>query len=110
MALCPVGIGRWVEWVLSWPIWHPVAQLIFSIYLFHFVFIVIGAVLTFWTLDRDSIEVVKTYQVFLIFFWAVLLTMAFGTVMHIFVEKPFLTLREKVHKEAAAPAPSPATM
>lgn len=110
MALCPVGIGRWVEWVLSWSIWHPVAQLIFSIYLFHFVFILVGAVLTFWTTDRASIAEVHTYQIFLIFFWAVALTMVFGTLMHIFVEKPFLTLREKVHKEAPAPAPTPATM
>lgn len=110
MALCPVGIGRWVDWVLSWPIWHPVAQLIYPIYLFHFLFIVVGAVLTFWTVDRDSIEVVHTYQVFVVFFWTVTLTMAFGTVMHIFVEKPFLTLREKVHVDAPAPAPSPATM
>lgn len=110
MALCPVGIGRWVEWVLSWPIWHPVAQLIFSIYLFHFIFIVVAAALTFWTTDRHSIEVVHTYQVFLIFVWAVALTMAFATVLHIFIEKPFLTLREKVHVEAPAPAPTPSTM
>jgi peptidoglycan/LPS O-acetylase OafA/YrhL len=110
MALCPVGIGRWVEWVLSWPIWHPVAQLIYPIYLFHFVFIVVGALLTFWTTDRSSIDVIYTHQVFLMYFWAVALTMAFSTLVHIFVEKPFLTLREKVHVEAPAPAPSPATM
>jgi len=110
MALCPVGIGRWVDWVLSWPVWHPVAQLIYPIYLFHFLFIVVAAVLTFWTVDRHSIEVVHTYQVFLVFFWTVVLTMAFGTVMHIFIEKPFLTLREKIPTEAPAPAPSPATM
>jgi peptidoglycan/LPS O-acetylase OafA/YrhL len=48
--------------------------------------------------------------VFLIFFWTVVLTLAFGTVMHIFVEKPFLTMREKVPTKAPAPAPSPATM
>ena len=110
MALCPVGIGRWVNWVLSWPIWHPVAQLIFPIYLFHFIFIVLGAVLTFWTVDRHSIVEVHTYQVFLIFFWTVLLTMAFSTLVHIFIEKPFLTMRERIPTKAPAPAPSPATM
>ena len=110
MALCPVGIGRWVDWVLSWPIWHPVAQLIYPIYLFHFIFIVVAAVITFQTVDRSSIEVVQTYQVFLVYFWTVVLTMAFSTVMHIYIEKPFLTLREKVHVDAPAPAPSPATM
>jgi peptidoglycan/LPS O-acetylase OafA/YrhL len=110
MALCPVGIGRWVNWLMSWPIWHPVAQLIYPIYLFHFIFIVVAAVLTFWTVDRESIQVVHTYQVFLVFFWTVVLTMAFSTFAHIFIEKPFLVLREKVPTRAPAPAPSPATM
>ncbi|MEX1032753.1 MAG: acyltransferase [Cellvibrionaceae bacterium] len=93
LALCPVGLGRWVDWVLSWRIWHPVAQLIFPIYLFHFVFIVIAAVLTFWTVDRDAIVTVATYQVFLMFFITVVLTMAFSALVHVYLEKPFLTMR-----------------
>lgn len=93
-ALCPAGLGRAVNWVLSWKIWHPVAQLIFPIYLFHFPFIVIGALLTFWTVDRDSIAVVHVWQVFSIFFWAVLLTMAFSVLVHLYVEKPFLNMRK----------------
>lgn len=106
MALCPVGVGRWVTWVLSWPIWHPVAQLIFSIYLFHFIFIVVAAVIVFQTTDRESIEVVATWQVFLIYFWAMVLTMAFGTLMHIFIEKPFLTMREHKPVKTAESATS----
>jgi len=94
LALCPAGLGRAVDWVLSWKIWHPVAQLIFPIYLFHFPFIVIGAVLTFWTIDRDAITVVATWQVFAIFFWTVVLTMGFATVAHLFIEKPFINMRE----------------
>lgn len=95
LALCPAGLGRTVDWILSWKIWHPVAQLIFPIYLFHFPFIVIGAVLTFWTTDRDVITSVATWQVFVIFFWTVLLTMAFSTLTHLYVEKPFINMRER---------------
>ncbi|MGQ9427059.1 acyltransferase family protein [Gilvimarinus sp. F26214L] len=95
LALCPVGISRWVDWVLSWKIWHPVAQLIFPIYLFHFIFIVIGAVIALWTTDRESITAVTTYQVFLIFAITVVLTMAFSALVHVYVEKPFLTMRER---------------
>jgi peptidoglycan/LPS O-acetylase OafA/YrhL len=92
-ALCPAGLGRAVDWVLSWSIWHPFAQLIFPIYLFHFIFTVIAAVITFQTTDRDAITVVQTYQVFILFFWTVLLTTAFAAVTHIFIEKPFLNMR-----------------
>ncbi len=94
-ALCPAGLGRGVDWVLSWKIWHPVAQVIFPIYLFHFPFIVIGALLTFMTADREAITVVHTYQVFVLFFWTVLLTMGFAILTHLYIEKPFINMREK---------------
>jgi peptidoglycan/LPS O-acetylase OafA/YrhL len=95
MAMCPAGISRGLEWLLSWKVWHPVAQLIFPIYLFHFVFIVIAAMLTFYTTDRSVITQVHTYQVFLLYFWTVVLTMGFSTIVHAYIEKPFLTLRDK---------------
>ncbi len=94
MALCPVGPSRVIKWILSWPIWHPFAQLIFSIYLFHFVFIVFGAAIAFGTLDKDTITSATTFQVFAVYFWALLLTVIFSTFAHIFIEKPFLKLRE----------------
>jgi len=94
LAMCPVGISKAVSWFLSLRIWYPVAQLIFSIYLFHFIFILLGAICTFQTLDRHSIVHVETYQVFVIFFWTVLFTLAFSVFAHIYVEKPFLTLRK----------------
>lgn len=113
MALCPVGLGRWVDWVLSWPIWHPVAQLIFPIYLFHFPFIVIAAVITFWTTDRDTITAVATYQLFLMFAITVALTMAFSALVHVYLEKPFLTMRKPdgVRDASAVPntVPTPGT-
>ncbi len=94
MALCPVGPSRIVKWILSWPIWHPFAQLIFSIYLFHFVFIVFGAAIVFGTLDKDTITSATIFQVFGVYFWALVLTVIFSSFAHIYIEKPFLRLRE----------------
>lgn len=94
MALSGVGIARWVDWFLSWPIWHPFAQLIFPIYLFHFPFIVVAAVITFGTTDREAITVVETWQVFVIFFWTLVLTTLFSLFAHVFVEKPCINMRE----------------
>ena len=94
VALCPAGLGRGVDWILSWKIWHPFAQLIFPIYLFHFIFIVLAAVVTFGTVDREAVTTVATWQIFVIFFWSVLFTMIFATVVHLYIEKPFINMRE----------------
>ena len=93
MALCPVGPSRVVNWFLSWPIWHPFAQLIYPIYLFHFLFIVFGAAIDFETIHKEMIVDVTILQVFAVYFWALLLTTLFATILHIYIEKPFLKLR-----------------
>ncbi|GAB1263417.1 acyltransferase family protein [Aurantivibrio infirmus] len=94
LALCPVGLSKWVEWVLSWPIWHPVAQLIFPIYLFHMAFLLPAAIITFGTIDRESIEVVHEWQIYSLFFLTVFFTMGFAALVHVYIEKPFLNMRE----------------
>jgi len=93
MALCPVGPSRAVNWFLSWPIWHPFAQLIYPIYLLHFLFIVFGAAIAFGTIHKEMIVDVTIPQVFAVYFWALLLTTLFATILHIYIEKPFLKLR-----------------
>jgi peptidoglycan/LPS O-acetylase OafA/YrhL len=96
--LCPAGIGRFVEKFFALPIWHPFAQLIFPIYLFHFPLIVIGAVVTFGTIDVASIGLITPLQIFIIFFWSVVFTVIFSTAVHLFFEKPFIVMREKAWK------------
>jgi len=93
VALCPAGLGRVIKWFLSWPIWHPFAQLIYAIYLFHFLFIVIGAAIAFGTLDKETITSVTPLQVLAVYLWALFLTTLFAVFAHIFIEKPFLKLR-----------------
>ena len=93
VALCPAGLGRTVKWFLSWSIWHPFAQLIYAIYLFHFLFIVIGAAIAFGTLDKQTITSVTALQVLAVYLWALFLTTVFSVFAHIYIEKPFLKLR-----------------
>ena len=78
LALCPVGLSRAIKWFLSWPIWHPFAQLIYPMYLFHFLFIVFGAAIAFGTIHKEAIVDVTIPQVFAVYFWALLLTVFFA--------------------------------
>lgn len=95
MVMCPTGLSRIFEKFCALPIWHPFAQLIYPIYLFHFPFLVIAAVLVFQTTDKDSITQVSATQVFLTYTWAVLFTTVFSIFLHIYVEKPFNSMRLK---------------
>ncbi|MFV2031826.1 MAG: acyltransferase family protein [Gammaproteobacteria bacterium] len=94
MVLCPAGLSRIANWVMSWPIWHPFAQMIYPIYLFHFPFIVLGMVVSFGTIDEDSITSVSMPEVFSIYFFTLLFTIIFSSLVHIFIERPFLKFRE----------------
>lgn len=92
--LCPAGITKIVEKFFSLAIWHPFAQLIFPIYLFHFPMIVVAAVVTFGTTDASTLPVVNAWQIMVLFCWSMVFTMIFGTVAHLFLEKPFITMRD----------------
>ena len=94
LALCPAGLSRSVKWFLSWPIWHPFAQLIYPIYLFHFIFTVFGAAITYGTIDKSEVTSATVIQVFSIYGWTVLFTVIFASLTHIYIEKPFLKLRD----------------
>lgn len=93
LVLCPAGLSSLANWVFSWPIWHPVGELIYPIYLFHFPFIVLAAVVVFGTTDSDSITAVSIPSLFAIFFVTVAFTIIFSALVHVFIEKPFLRLR-----------------
>ncbi len=105
LALCPAGLSQGVKTLFSLPIWHPFAQLIFPIYLFHFPFIIVGAAVTFWSLDKNVLINVQPYQVFIIYFWAVLFTVLFSVILHLFLEKPFLAMRGKKAQQPSRKAP-----
>ena len=94
LVLCPAGLSRIVNWVFCWPVWHPFGELIYSIYLFHFPFIALGALITFGTTNRDSVTSVSVLQILSIYCWSVAFTVIFSALVHIYIEKPFLRMRE----------------
>jgi peptidoglycan/LPS O-acetylase OafA/YrhL len=85
--------GRWVNRFFSARIWYPFAQLIYPIYLFHFPFIVVAAVIVFRTTDRSTIHDVGMPEVFGIFAIALLLTFLFSILVHLFIERPAINIR-----------------
>lgn len=89
--------------ILSWPIWHPLAELVYPIYLFHFPFIILAAVTVFGTTHEHDVTSVSNWQFIGIIFFATLYTVLFSIVAHLFVEKPFLNIR---NAEAPSVIPS----
>src|SRR5690606_16624543 len=59
-GLFPAGLSHAVSRLLSLRLWHPFAELIYGLYLFHFIAIGIAGVLVFGTLDRTQITQADT--------------------------------------------------
>ena len=89
--------------MLSWPIWHPLAELVYPIYLFHFPFIILAAVTVFGTTNQHAIHAVSNLQFVGIVLFATLYTALFSIIAHLFIEKPFLNIR---NAEAPSVIPS----
>lgn len=80
------GVSRF----LSLRLWQPISRLSFPIYLFHFPFIAVAAVLTFGTTNVKEITEITITQGFLIFLLASALTFIFSIPLYIYVERPFV--------------------
>ncbi len=89
------ALGAWLNKFLSLKIWYPISQLIYPIYLFHFPFIVIAAVIVFQTTDRAAIIDVTVLHVIALFLVSMLLTIIFSIFAYLFIEKPLLNMRAK---------------
>ena len=92
-ALHGASIGRWINCFFSGRFWYPFAQLVYPIYLFHFPFIVIAAIIVFQTTDKSTIHNVGMLEVFLLFLVSMTLTVIFSIIAHLFVERPAINLR-----------------
>ncbi|MCZ6797938.1 MAG: acyltransferase [Gammaproteobacteria bacterium] len=82
-----------IKWFVSRKFWYPIAQLILPIYFFHFIFIVLSAVLLFQTTDEEMVPVVGEYYLFALFFLTVFFTFIFSVIFHVFIEQPFIKMR-----------------
>lgn len=92
-VLCPAGITNIIDKFFSLAMWHPVAQLVLPIYLFHFPLVIVAAVITFGTTDASTLPLVNVWQVWILFFISVFLTLIVSVLIHLFVEKPFVKFR-----------------
>ena len=77
---------------LSWRVWRPFAQTVFPIYLFHFPMIALAGVTVFMTTDIRRIGTISVHQVFLIWAVASVYSLAFASVLHIWIEAPLMRM------------------
>lgn len=92
MVLNPYGLSKLFERIFRAKFLYPFAQLIYPIYLFHFPFIVLGAVCVFMTTDRHAIVDVAVWQVFAVYAVAVFFTCVFSLLLHVYLEKPIIRM------------------
>lgn len=76
--------------VLAWRVWRPFSQVVFPVYLFHFPFVLIAAILTFQTTDASTIQAVSAAQLLCMFGIAASLSLCLGVVLHILIEQPMI--------------------
>ncbi len=92
------GIFKYLTHFFSWKFWRPISKLSFPIYLFHFPFIAVAAVLVFGTTNINEIISISFFQGALIFLLAFALTFLFSIPLYIYVERPFI---ERGRKKSA---------
>lgn len=72
----------------AWPVWHRVSANIYSIYLFHPIFLIPAAVIGYRTIDRDQIMPVNILEILITILAAAALSTLFGGVTTRYVELP----------------------
>jgi len=82
-----------IKWFVSRKFWFPITQLILPIYFFHFIFLVLSVAFIFGTTDESAVPVVSEYYIFAVFFLTVLFTFIFSVFFHVFIEQPFIKMR-----------------
>lgn len=79
-----------ISGLFSWRIWRPISKLSFPMYLFHFPFIAVAAVIVFGTTNINEVTSVSFLSGVLIFLLATVLTFLFSIPLYIYVERPFI--------------------
>lgn len=103
-SLFPFGLGRLIHAFFSLKIFYPIAELSYSIYLFHVPIIVGAGILVLGIFDPKNVDVnlvisnLTVAKVFMIAFLTLIISFVFGVFVYIFVERPFMNLyrRKKV--------------
>lgn len=97
-CIYPEGLGSWVKRFLSAKFWFPFAQLSYSMYLFHYTFATVIAINLLKNLEYAGVivDIYNTpYYWFLCVFGILLMvSMIWGTLTFVLIEKPFMQLRD----------------
>lgn len=97
LGICLLMLGCWysgsifvfVNQIFNWSIWRLLSRLSFPIYLFHFPFIAVAAVMVLGTTNIKEVSDISGAQGGAIFLLATALTILFSIPLHIYIERPF---------------------
>lgn len=108
-CLYPSGVGVAVKRFLSAKFWFPIAQLSYSMYLFHYSFATVIAINLFTNLKHFGVidEQLNVPYYWFIFVFGILLLISFiwGSITYVLIEKPFMQLRDlRKNSTVAKPA------
>lgn len=97
-CIYPQGIGIWVKNFLSARFWFPIAQLSYSMYLFHYSLAALIALNLVKNLEHagviTDINATPYYWFLVVFGILLMLSLLWGTLTFVFIEKPFMQLRD----------------
>ena len=79
---------KWAVVILGNRAFRYISQSIYPLYLFHFPFILLGFVMTYWTVDREAIVSVNLFQLLSVLIISVVSAAIFAYTVHRFVELP----------------------
>ena len=74
--------------MLRWPVWKTVSNNIYSIYLFHPVFLIPGAVIGFRTISREAIVPIHILEVLATMILVAMFATLFGSLTTRYLELP----------------------
>jgi len=95
-ALFPVGLSKAIQYLLSLRCWHPFSELVYGLYLFHFIGILLAALLVFQGVDRDAIVMISAGQTVAIYVLAIPLSLLLAALASLYIEKPFIRMFSKI--------------
>lgn len=99
LGLALLMVGSWYSFISPFSFlrrvsnsrfWLPFSRLSFPIYLFHFPFIAVAAIMVFGTTNVKDIVSVGFFQGFSLFVLASVLTLLFSIPLHIYIERPLI--------------------
>lgn len=96
----PAGLLHPLKSVLEWRVWYPIAQLSYSMYLFHYVIVIfvmsnLLGNLKYFGMIGDG-QPFPYYWMPVAYIAVVILTLIPAVILHLAVEKPFMQIREKM--------------